>query len=128
MSQLIMSQIDEDFKLSQLPTDAETIAFCELQESLDDYSGAYVFPSREAPVAFIKCGAKDYGMKAELSNQEFESNSFKSMPQHQTANILIPKIYRVVEREHILYVIMEYINGDTLKELLDKRLSQSQMQ
>ena len=44
MSQLIISQIDEDFKLSQLPTDAETIAFCKLQESLDDYSGAYVFP------------------------------------------------------------------------------------
>jgi len=123
-----MSQIDEDFKLSQLPTDAETIAFCELQEALGDYSGTYVYPSREAPVAFIKCGAKDFGMKAELSNQEFVFNALKSLPQHETANILIPKIYRVVEREYILYVIMEYINGDTLKELLDKGLLQNQLE
>ena len=94
-----MTQIDDDVELSQLPTDAGIIAFCELQEALGDYSGAYIYPSREAPVAFIKCGGKDFGMKAELSNQEFAFNAFQNIPRHQTANILIPRLYHVVERE-----------------------------
>jgi len=126
---LTMSQSNQNSKLLlQLPTDGETIAFCQTRQAYGDYSPTQVYPSQEAPIAFIKYGGKDYSMMAEALNQQFASNTLESMPQQETENILIPKIYRVFEQDKVVYIIMEYIAGETFKELLDKELPHDQLQ
>jgi len=119
-----MTQIDKN----QLPTDNEIITFCQAQQASGDYSPTCVYPSRETPFAFIKYGGKDQGMMADMLNQEFAFHALKSMPQQETANIFIPEIYRVFEQDRVVYIIMEYIAGETLKELLDKKLPDNQLQ
>jgi len=126
---LRMSPVDQSSKLLvQLPTDSETVAFCQTQQASGNYNPTYIYPSREAPTAFIKHGGKDYSIMSEILNQEFAFSALKSMPEQKTANILIPEIYRVFEQDKVVYIVMEYVAGETLKELLDRKLSHDQLQ
>ncbi len=87
-----------------------------------------MYPSREAPIAFIKYGAESTGMMAEMRNQEFALKSLEQLPQRDTTGIRIPKIYRVIKREKIVFVVMEYIHGQTLRGLLANATSEQNLQ
>ena len=123
-----MLQVDQSSKLLvELPTDSEIVAFCHTQQASGNYSPTYIYPSREAPTAFIKHGGKDYSVMSEVANQKFAYNTLKSMPRQKTTNILIPQIYHVFEQDKVVYIVMEYVAGETLKELLDRKLSHDQL-
>ena len=124
-----MWQIDLDSKLPlQLPTDSETVAFCRKQQASHNFSPTHIYPSREAPTAFIKYGGRDYSMMAEVLNQEFAFNALESMPQQGVRKILIPRIYRVFEQDKAVYIIMEYVAGETFKDILGKEIPHNQLQ
>ena len=42
------------------------------------------------------------------------------MSQRQSIDIQIPKIYRVIKKDRIVYIVIEYVKGKTFKELLGK--------
>ena len=67
-------------------------------------------------------------MIAEISNQDFAFNALEGMPQQRRAGIHVPKIYRVIEAAATVYIVMEYVNGKTLKELLEEGVSHDQLQ
>jgi len=114
---------------TQLPTDDEIIAFCEGQRALGEYSHTLAYPSRNAAIALIKYGGRPFGMMAEMLNQDFAFNALEGMPQQRRAGIHVPKIYRVIEEgADGVYIVMEYVNGKTLKELLEEGVSHDQLQ
>jgi len=113
---------------TQLPTDDEIVAFCKGQRALGKQSNTYAYPSRNAAIAFIKCASRQSGMIAEMLNQDFAFNALESMPQQRRAGIHVPKIYRVIEVATTVYIVMEYVNGKTLKELLEEGVSHDQLQ
>jgi tRNA A-37 threonylcarbamoyl transferase component Bud32 len=59
-------------------------------------------------------------MIAEMLNQDFAFNTLEDMPQQKRAGIHVPKIYRVIEAAATVYIVIEYVNGKTLKELLEE--------
>lgn len=106
--------------LPQLPSDDEIIDISNQQSRVDDsgFPTRYaVYPSREAPIAFIKCGYVDDGMLAEARNQQFAYTTLQQQPQE---GIRIPRVYRVISRGQKVYIVMEYIRGKTIKEQLEE--------
>ena len=112
----------------QLPTDDEIIAFCRAQHDLGERSNTFAYPSRNTAIAYIKHGSRKSGIMAEMLNQVFAFDALECMPQQERAGILVPKIYRVIERAATVYIVMEYANGRTLKELLEESISHEQLQ
>lgn len=105
----------------QLPSDDEIVTFCRNQEALGIQSNTYVYPARTTAVAFIKSGSRKAGMMAEMLNQKFAFQPLRDIPESQRARIRIPEIYRVIEKDEILYVVMEYVSGKTFKQILDNK-------
>jgi hypothetical protein len=103
---------------TQLPTDDEIVAFCKGQRALGEQSNTYAYPSRNAAIAFIKCVSRQSGIIAEMLNQDFAFNALEDMPQQKRAGIYVPKIYRVIKAAATVYIVIEYVNRKTLKELL----------
>jgi serine/threonine protein kinase len=62
-------------------------------------------------------------MIAEARNQIFAFNALKQMLQQGYTRIRIPEVYRVIEKDDIIYLVMEYIHGETLKDLLTKDIA-----
>jgi hypothetical protein len=81
-----------------------------------------IYPSREDPLAFIKFGAESTGIMAEMRNQAFVLEKIEQMSESDTKGIRVPKIYRVFNRDRMVFIVMEYIHGYTLKEVWDKAL------
>jgi serine/threonine protein kinase len=113
---------------TQLPTDNEIVAFCKEQRALGEQGNTYAYPSRNAAIAFIKCGSRKSGMVAEMLNQNFAFDALEDMPEQKRAGIHVPKIYRVIEVAATVYIVMEYVNGKALKELLEEGASDDQLQ
>ncbi|KAH6675107.1 hypothetical protein B0J14DRAFT_29184 [Halenospora varia] len=68
------------------------------------------------------------GMMAEMLNQDFAFKALERMPQQKRAGIRVPKVYRVIEKAQIVYIVMEYVNGKTLKESLEEGISHDKLQ
>lgn len=106
------------FLAMELPSDTEIVAACEQQSLVDETSyNGLLYPSRESPIAFIKYGPEQLGMKEEMRNQVFALQALEKLPPQERKGIQIPKIYRVIQRDGMVYVVMEYARGKTLAEL-----------
>ena len=104
----------------QLPEDDEIVNACIQQSAVQDNCyGTLVYPSLDAPIAFIKYGPEQCGMMAQMRTQTYAWNALKQIPQ-QKRDVQIPEIYHVIQRDEITYIIMEYVQGETLEELLAK--------
>jgi serine/threonine protein kinase len=110
----------------RFPRDDEIIAFCRPYRRFGKYT--FVYTSHSTAIAFIKCGSRKSGMMAEIFNQDFAFKALEGMPQDQRVGIRVPKIYRVIEEAATVYIVMEYVNGKTLKELLEEGISPAQLQ
>ncbi|PVH77713.1 hypothetical protein DL98DRAFT_636934 [Cadophora sp. DSE1049] len=105
----------------QLPSNEKILDFC--RPHYRQGARTLVYPSENAPIAFIKIASPQSGVKSEISNQDFAFNALEALPERERAGIRVPKIYRVVEEASTRYIIMEYVQGQTLKELLDQDIS-----
>lgn len=118
-------------QLPQLPDDDELILACKQQHPRNNHDRSVkwlVYPSSSSPLAFIKFAHKRFGMAAETRNQIFASKALKQMPPRECAGIRIPEVYRVIEKDDIIYLVMEYVSGETLEELLAKDVSDDYLQ
>lgn len=79
----------------------------------------FVFPP-EHPVAYVKSGYLPESMQ-EVKNHEYAFKALKAMPPGQTRGILIPEIYRTFERDHMIYIVMEYVPGSTLAQIQEQQ-------
>lgn len=104
----------------QLPSDEIILDFC--RPHYRRGARTVVYPSHHAPVAFIKIAQS--GVEAETSNQQFAFKALEALHEQERAGIRVPKIYRVLEEASTRYIIMEYVQGQTLKDLLDQDISQ----
>jgi serine/threonine protein kinase len=111
-----------------VPSDTEIVTACEQQSLGKDSYGFLVYPSREAPTAFIKCGHEEFGIKEEMRNQVFAFKALEKLPPQQRKCIQVPKIYRVIEKDKMIYIVMEYVRGRTLAELRAKGDSVNELQ
>jgi hypothetical protein len=97
----------------QLPPDKEIIALCE-QQSLAQSSYNHLAYPRDSPTLFIKYGPEKLGMKGEMRNQVFAFEMLNKLPLQDRAEIKIPEVYRVIEEDGMIYVVMEYVKGNTV--------------
>lgn len=81
------------------------------------------FPPQQ-PVAHIKFGLPDV-LQPELQNHQYVFRALRDMPPDQTRGIRIPEIYRTFESDGRFFIIMEYIPGSTLGQLLDQKGGES---
>ncbi|KAL5331280.1 hypothetical protein ACEPPN_000810 [Leptodophora sp. 'Broadleaf-Isolate-01'] len=102
----------------QLPSNEKILAFCRTHYRLG--ARTVVYPSQNAPIAFIKIASSQSGVESEISNQRFAFDALEALPKQERAGIRVPKIYRVLEKASTRYIIMEYVQGQTLDELLDQ--------
>lgn len=79
----------------------------------------FVFPPTKYPIAYVKFGLASE-RRAELRNQEYAFKALREMPPNQTQGILIPEIYRAFEYGEEFFIVMEYIPGRTLAQLVQQ--------
>ncbi|KAH6714389.1 hypothetical protein BKA61DRAFT_575161 [Leptodontidium sp. MPI-SDFR-AT-0119] len=102
----------------QLPSNEKILAFCRTHYRLG--ARTVVYPSQNAPIAFIKIASSQSAVESEISNHRFAFDALEALPKQERAGIRVPKIYRVLEEASTRYIIMEYVQGQTLNELLDQ--------
>lgn len=78
----------------------------------------FVFPPKQ-PVAHVKFGLIP-DLMAELRNHEYAFKALRDMPPNQTRGILIPEIYRTFENGKRFFIVMEYVPGKTLAQLVEE--------
>lgn len=107
--------------LPQVPSDMAIITACEQQSSLTETSyNCLVYPYRDCPIAFIKYGPAKLSMKEEMRNQTFAFEELEKLQPQERNGIRIPQIYHVIERDEMIYIVMEYVLGTTLADLRAK--------
>ena len=75
----------------QQPADDDLVQAC---DQCAEYSyGPLVYPSRESPLLFIKCGAESLGIKEELRNQIFAYEALEKLQQEEREAVRIPEIH-----------------------------------
>ena len=106
----------------KLPQDEEIVKACNEQSYTygNGCSNRYALYPLAAPEIFIKYGYDDEGMLEEARNQTFAYKALREMPKQDTIGIRIPNIYRVFSKKQSVYIVMEYVQGETVKELLEK--------
>ncbi|KAH6703277.1 hypothetical protein BKA61DRAFT_195272 [Leptodontidium sp. MPI-SDFR-AT-0119] len=102
----------------QLPSNEKTLAFC--RTHYRQGARTVVYPSQNAPIAFIKIASSQSSVESEISNQKFAFNALEALSEQERTGIYVLKIYRVLEEASTRYIIMEYVQGQTLEELLDQ--------
>lgn len=78
----------------------------------------FPFPTQQ-PAAWVKFGLPSI-LKPEVQNHECAFTALRGMPADQTRGVHIPEIYRTFESGTKFFIVMEYIPGKTLKQLLDE--------
>lgn len=76
------------------------------------------FP-RQQPLAHIKFGLPHI-LQPQLRNHEYVFKALRDMSPDQTRGIRIPKVYRTLESDDYFFIVMEYIPGRTLQQLVDQ--------
>ncbi|KAK2596516.1 hypothetical protein N8I77_013403 [Diaporthe amygdali] len=80
------------------------------------------YPKRNS-VAYVKFGPLKQ-IATEVQNHEYAFGALKKMPPNQTRGIRIPEIYHTFnvgeELNQKMFIIMEYIDGKTLAELVEE--------
>jgi serine/threonine protein kinase len=84
--------------------------------------------SRESPIAFIKYAPEELGMIEEMRNQLFAFEALEKLPLEERLGIHIPEIYRVIRRDGMVYIVMEYARGRTLASLRTEYDRDSELQ
>ncbi|KAG8170135.1 hypothetical protein KVR01_000880 [Diaporthe batatas] len=77
-------------------------------------------PQLEQPIAYVKVGSQA-ALQPELRNQEYVWKALNDMPPDQTRGIRTPCVYRTFQSGHWFYIVMEYIPGKTLQQLMDQK-------
>ncbi|KAK0111923.1 hypothetical protein ONS96_001190 [Cadophora gregata f. sp. sojae] len=101
----------------QLPSNEEILKFC--RAYYRHGARTVVYPSHNAPIAFIKIAGSQSGVESEISSQKFAFNALEALHEQERIGIHVPKIYRVLEEASTRYIVMEYVQGQTLKDLLN---------
>lgn len=125
-----MTRGTENDQQPKLPQDEEIIKACDEQSHVygsGDSNRCVVYPFT-APRIFIKYGYDDEGILEEARNQTFAYEALQGMPKQDTTGIRIPIIYRVFSRNKRVYIVMEYVQGKTIRELLDKESADTCLQ
>lgn len=105
-------------ELLQVPSDMAIVTACEQQSIITETSyNCLVYPSRDYPIAFVKYSPKKLNIKEEMRNQTFAFEELEKLQPHERNGIRIPQIYRVIEKDEIIYIVMEYVAGTTLTDL-----------
>lgn len=81
------------------------------------------FPTQQ-PVAYVKFGLPSM-LKPELQNHQYVFGALRDMPPAKTRGIRIPEIYRTLESDGKFFIVMEYVPGSTLGQLLDQKGGES---
>lgn len=76
------------------------------------------FPPQQ-PVAHVKFGLPAI-LEPELKNHQYVFRALRDMPPDQTRGVRVPEIYRTLESDGKFFIVMEYIPGSTLGQLLDQ--------
>lgn len=74
----------------------------------------------ESPIACIKYKSLGHGITEEARNQRFALQALQQIPEEERKGIRIPEIYRVIETTSAVYIVMEYVPGKTLHELIER--------
>lgn len=74
----------------------------------------FAYPSVEEPIAWIKHARYD----GEARMQIFAYEQLLAIPPHTRGNIRVPEVYRVIEHDDDVYIVMEYVHGQMLQSLL----------
>ncbi|KAK3942563.1 hypothetical protein QBC46DRAFT_426480 [Diplogelasinospora grovesii] len=110
-----------------LPSDDELVAaatrFRDAPRPMDFLSGqpldggtwtGFAYTTVAEPIAWVK-RARSIG---ETHMQIFAYEQLLAIPPHTRQNIRVPKVYRVIEHDDDVYIVMEYVHGHTLQNLL----------
>ncbi|KAL2278619.1 hypothetical protein FJTKL_14338 [Diaporthe vaccinii] len=80
----------------------------------------FVFPVKH-PIVYVKfCFPPARGM-AEVKNHDYAFRALKAMPPNQTQGIFIPEIYRTFQNDDRVFIVMDYIDGKTLRQLQEQQ-------
>lgn len=74
----------------------------------------------ESPIACIKYKYLGHGVTEEARNQRFAFQALQQVPEEERKGIQIPEIYRVIETKSAVHIVMEYVPGKTLHELIER--------
>ena len=116
--------------MAKLPQDEEIVKACNEQSHVDGsgYGNRCAVYPLSAPQLFIKYGYDDDGISEEARNQRFAYEALRGMPKQDTAGIRIPTIYHVFSSNKKEYIVMEYVQGKTIRQLLDKESVDTRLQ
>lgn len=73
----------------------------------------------DAPSAYVKFGFPVEWMLAEVRNQTFVYDALQKLPPEARQGIHVPEVYRTMEIERRLFIIMEYVPGRTLAKITE---------
>lgn len=72
------------------------------------------------PIVCFKNKYHGYSIAEEARNQEFTFQALQHVLEEKRRGIQIPEIYRVIKSESAVHIVMEYIPGKTLHELIER--------
>ena len=74
----------------------------------------------DRPVVFVKYGERLHYRESEARTQQFVFEAVENMPLADREGIHVPEVYRVFTVRGSTYIIMEYVPGRTLREIMDE--------
>ncbi len=99
--------------LPGLPSTNEIIALC---HEKGVYCNGFTYPLNGKPIAYIKYGTSV--TVGEMRTQRYVYNAFKQMINESGSGVKAPEIYRAFACGSWCYLVMEYIDGQTVGKLL----------
>lgn len=103
-----------------LPCPDEVLALCaeKEKERLRMVYGptGFKYPLNGSPIAYIKFGG--CVSQGEVRTQRYVFNVFRQMMDASGSGPKVPEVYRSFERGGQCYIVMEFVDGETVKEYL----------